>query len=169
MNLSFNEQERVKTVSLFRVSREDIEADWTSTKEALEKAWPRPGRKLLFIIHGSGERLSDDDATDVMADVALLPKSTPIDLIIHSEGGSAAASDRVSGALVGRRRTATFVPFMAMSGGTQIALSTQKFFLARVRPFRPTTSRLATFPQGRSSRLPKEMTHLLNSKSRLLS
>lgn len=106
-------------------TRLEIETAWQSAKGALQATWPREGHKLLFVIHEGEQILYDEEATDIITEINLLDKRTPVDVVLHTPGGLLSACDRVSEALLRRKRTAAFVPFYAMSGGTKIALATE--------------------------------------------
>ena len=109
----------------------EIEESWREAKKAFQARWPRKERKLIFIIQEGEQHLDDEAATDVMTELSLVDRRMGIDLVLHTHGGSAVSADRISAMLVRRKRTASFVPFYAESGGTQIALSTQMIFFGR--------------------------------------
>jgi ATP-dependent protease ClpP protease subunit len=106
----------------------DIKAAWQASRTQLQREWARKGRHLMFVIHEGNEGLEDEESFDIMNEINLLPKRTPIDIVLHTPGGAMTACYRVAEALVRRKRTASFVPFSAMSGGTLIALATQKIY-----------------------------------------
>jgi ClpP class serine protease len=110
-------------------TRIEIEAAWEREKNALQQGWPRQGHKLLFVIHEGDQGLYDEEATDLITEINLLDKHTPIDIVLHTHGGGLTACDRVSEALLKRKHTNAFVPFYAMSGGTKIALATETIAL----------------------------------------
>jgi hypothetical protein len=127
-----------------RATVEHIRADWAKAKVAFEKAWPRKGHKLLFVIHEGHDGLSNEDATDVVAEINMMKKAQPIDVIIHSPGGGVTASERIAEALIDKRGTAAFVPFYAWSGGTKIALATERVFLAKGASLSPMDIQIET-------------------------
>jgi hypothetical protein len=127
-----------------RATVEQIRADWIRAKAELQKAWPRRGRKLLFVIHEGDDGISNEDATDVVSEVNMMKKPQGIDVIIHSPGGGATASERIAEALINCRDTAAIVPFYAWSGGTKIALATERIFFAKGASLSPMDIQIET-------------------------
>jgi ClpP class serine protease len=68
--------------------------------------------------------ISIDDSEAVLRAIRLTPAEQPIDLILHTPGGTVLAAEQIAKALVERKGKVTvFVPHYAMSGGTLIALA----------------------------------------------
>ncbi|MEA3193769.1 MAG: hypothetical protein QOD26_2102 [Betaproteobacteria bacterium] len=68
--------------------------------------------------------ISIDDSEAVLRAIRLTPPEQPIDLILHTPGGTVLAAEQIAKALVERKGKVTvFVPHYAMSGGTLIALA----------------------------------------------
>ena len=110
---------------------EELEAKWETAQKRLQEVWPRKGHKLCLVIHEGNQMLDDEEATDIIGEVHKLEKRQPVDLILHTHGGTVPATLRVADALTGRAKTAAFVPFYSQSAGTLIALATQKIFLGK--------------------------------------
>jgi ClpP class serine protease len=127
-----------------RATVEQIRAGWARAKNEMQKAWPRRGRKLLFVIHEGDDGISNEDATDVVSEINMMKKPQGIDVIIHSPGGGATASERIAEALIDRRDTAAFVPFYAWSGGTKIALATERIYFAKGASLSPMDIQIET-------------------------
>src|SRR5258706_8102251 len=68
--------------------------------------------------------ISIDDSEAVLRAIRLTPLEQPIDIILHTPGGTVLAAEQIAKALVERKGKVTvFVPHYAMSGGTLIALA----------------------------------------------
>ena len=68
--------------------------------------------------------ISIDDSEAVLRAIRLTPPEQPIDVILHTPGGTVLAAEQIAKALVERKGKVTvFVPHYAMSGGTLIALA----------------------------------------------
>lgn len=109
----------------------ELQQQWVKLQSDFQAAWPRRGRKVIFLIHDQYDRISDDDVVEVLGQINDISKSKPVDVILHTRGGSASATDQIAATLVARPRTAAFVPIFANSGGTEIALSTQTIYMGR--------------------------------------
>jgi len=70
------------------------------------------------------ESISIDDSEAVLRAIRFTPPEQPIDIILHTPGGTVLAAEQIAKALVERKGKVTvFVPHYAMSGGTLIALA----------------------------------------------
>ena len=68
--------------------------------------------------------ISIDDSEAVLRAIRLTPPEQPIDIILHTPGGTVLAAEQIAKALVEHKGKVTvFVPHYAMSGGTLIALA----------------------------------------------
>ena len=68
--------------------------------------------------------ISIDDSEAVLRAIRFTPPEQPIDIILHTPGGTVLAAEQIAKALVERKGKVTvFVPHYAMSGGTLIALA----------------------------------------------
>lgn len=128
-DLRFYSDGAVRFLAAASARRMSIENDWADAQRALLTVWPRPGRTVLAMIHEGDEGLTAEDATDLLSIIALLKPDDPIDVVLHTHGGSATAANRIAAALVERPHTAAFVPFYAESAGTEVALACEEIFL----------------------------------------
>jgi hypothetical protein len=131
MDMRFHSEGAVRFLAAASARRWSIQNDWHRTQKDLQAIWPRKGRTVIAVIHEGDLGLDAEDATDVCAVIQQLGPHDPVDLVLHTHGGSAAAANRIAAALVRRRNTAAFVPFYAESAGTELALATEKIFLGK--------------------------------------
>src|SRR5712672_2385512 len=74
--------------------------------------------------------ISIDDSEAVLRSIRLTPDDQPIDIILHTPGGTVLAAEQIAKALVERKGKVTvFVPHYAMSGGTLIALAADEIVM----------------------------------------
>ncbi len=88
-----------------------------------------------------------DDAEDVIRIIRETEPDTPIDIILHTPGGLAIAALQIAEAL--RRHpgpVTAFVPQLAMSGGTLIALACDKIVMAPHAMLGPIDPQVGGFP-----------------------
>jgi len=128
-DLRFRSEGAVRFLAAASARRWSIQNDWFQTQRDLQAIWPRKGHTVVALIHEGEAGLDAEDATDVLAVIHQLKPGQPVDVILHTHGGSAAAANRIAAALVRRKNTAAFVPFYAESAGTEIALATEAIFL----------------------------------------
>lgn len=125
----FHSDGAVRFLAAASARRTSIENDWLRTQRELQAIWPRKGRTVLALIHEGDTGLDGEDATDLLTALVMLKPDDPVDVILHTHGGSATAANRIAAALVQRPNTAAFVPFYAESAGTEIALSCAEIHL----------------------------------------
>ena len=130
-DLRFASDGAVRFLAAVSARRLSIDNDWITTQHALQAAWPRPGRTVLSLIHEGDAGLTAEDATDFLTVLAMLKPNEPVDVVLHTHGGSAVAGNRIAAALVKRSDTAAFVPFYAESAGTEVALACAEIFLGQ--------------------------------------
>jgi ClpP class serine protease len=128
-DLRFHSDGAVRFLAAASARRTSIENDWTNTQRELQRIWPRAGRTVLTLIHEGDDGLTAEDATDLLTVLAMLQTDDPVDVILHTHGGSATAANRIAAALVKRPHTAAFVPFYAESAGTEVALACAEIHL----------------------------------------
>jgi ClpP class serine protease len=97
----------------------------------IEKA--RGSRVILMIYRQETMRLLGfpivryidmNDSEEVLRAIQLTDRDVPIDIVLHTPGGLVLAATQIARAIKGHRGNVTvFVPHMAMSGGTLIALA----------------------------------------------
>ena len=128
-DLRFHSDGAVRFLAAASARRTSIENDWIRTQHDLQKIWPRKGRTVLALIHEGDAGLDAEDATDLLTTLVALAPDDPVDVILHTHGGSATAANRIAAALVQRPNTAAFVPFYAESAGTEVALACAEIYL----------------------------------------
>jgi len=129
----------------------------------------RPGAvqtKTIAIIHDFGlpdnqrtehrEYLTVREAFEVLAQIRSVDANTPIDIVLHTPGGSAFACELIATALKDRPKTTAYVPYCAMSAGTIIALSTEKVVMGRHACLGPIDLQFGYFAADSFPRLLKE-------------
>jgi ClpP class serine protease len=130
---------------------------------------PRPagraGVKTIAVIHDFGNPGSPPDARDslsvreafeVLAAIREAGDGTPIDLVLHTPGGSAFACELVAGALKDRPNTTAYVPYCAMSAGTILALACEKVVMGKNACLGPIDNQFMGIPADAFQRLMKE-------------
>ena len=122
--------------------------------------------KTIAIIHDFGhpynhhtddrEYLCEREAFEVLAQIRSVGKDTPIDIVLHTPGGSAFACELIAAALKDRPNTTAYVPYCAMSAGTIIALATEKVVMGRHACLGPIDLQFGYFAADSFPRLLKE-------------
>ena len=130
-DLRFHSEGAVRFLAAASARRWSIQNDWFKTQKDLQAIWPRKGHTVVAVIHEGDSGLDAEDATDILSVIQQLQPDDPVDVILHTHGGSAAAANRIAAALVRRPHTAAFIPFYAESAGTEVALATQQIFLGK--------------------------------------
>lgn len=95
-----------------------------------------------------------DDAEEVIRVIRNTDDDMPIDIILHTPGGLAIAALQIAAAL--RRHTGkvtAFVPHMAMSGGTLIALAADAIVMAPDATLGPIDPQVGGFPAASVARV----------------
>lgn len=95
-----------------------------------------------------------DDAEDVIQVIRDTDPDMPIDIILHTPGGLAIATLQIAAAL--RRhggRVTAFVPHLAMSGGTLIALAADRIVMAPHAMLGPIDPQVGGFPAASVARV----------------
>jgi ClpP class serine protease len=95
-----------------------------------------------------------DDAEDVIRVIRDTDPDMPIDIILHTPGGLAIATLQIAAAL--RRhggRVTAFVPHLAMSGGTLIALAADNIVMAPHAMLGPIDPQVGGFPAASVARV----------------
>ena len=156
MSVAFARMNEAQRIAYANTAKVEIENAWQATVAEFRKNWPGDAR-LLFIIHEGRDGIDAEDANDIITEINLLKRNEPIDIILHTHGGSASASDRIAYAIVDRPHTTAFVPFYAESGGTEIALATQKIVFGNSANLSPVDLQLGGIPARDVVRLAKEL------------
>lgn len=95
------------------------------------------GTKVITLIHRrepwdeESQYITVEDSEFVLTQITRTPPDRPIDLILHTPGGLALASEMIAIAIKRHPAPVTvMVPFYAMSGGTLIALAADEIRMA---------------------------------------
>ncbi len=103
------------------------------------------------------------DAEQVLRACELTDPDVPIDLVVHTPGGLVLAAMQIARALRDRKGKVTvFVPHMAMSGGTLIALSADEIVMSPHAVLGPIDPQLGQYPAAsilaaRAAKDPKDL------------
>jgi ClpP class serine protease len=91
--------------------------------------------------------ISIEDSEAILRAIRLTPPEQPIDLILHTPGGTVLAAEQIARALLQRRGPVTvFIPHYAMSGGTLIALAADKIVMDPNAVLGPVDPQIGTMP-----------------------
>src|SRR3954466_14568165 len=91
--------------------------------------------------------ISIDDSEAVLRAIRLTPEDQPIDIVLHTPGGTVLAAEQIAKALVERKGKVTvFVPHYAMSGGTLIALAADEIVMDANAVLGPVDPQLGDMP-----------------------
>lgn len=157
--MRFNSEGAVRFLTAASARRSSIQCDWAKTQHELQALWPRKGHTVIALIHEGDTGLDAEDATDVLNTIHMLSPETPVDVILHTHGGSATAANRIAAALVERPNTASFIPFYAESAGTEVALATEQIFLGKGANLSPIDIQIEGTPARDIVRLVQQIGH----------
>lgn len=88
-----------------------------------------------------------DDSEQILRAIRLTPPDMPIDLILHSPGGLALATEQIAKALKNHPAKVTvMVPHYAMSGGTLLALAADEILMDPNAVLGPVDPQVGEFP-----------------------
>lgn len=88
-----------------------------------------------------------NDAEDVLRAIHLTGDKVPIDLVLHSPGGLVLAATQIARAIKAHKGKVTvFVPHMAMSGGTLIALAADEIVMCPHSVLGPIDPQVGQYP-----------------------
>ena len=88
-----------------------------------------------------------EDAQTIIGAIERTPADQPIDLIMHTPGGMVLAAMQIARAVKAHSGNVTVhVPFMAMSGGTLIALAADEIVMGNFSVLGPIDPQIAGFP-----------------------
>lgn len=101
--------------------------------------------------------LSLEQAFDILEQIRTTPKDIPIAVLLHTPGGEVLATELVAAALKDHPApTTSYVPYMAMSGGTMVALATDRIIMGKHATLGPIDSQFAGYPAHSFTRLLKD-------------
>jgi hypothetical protein len=114
----------------------------------------RRGTRLISIIHD--ERMSEDSVgkstiAEALRAIRLTPAGTDLDIILHTPGGEALGAAQLVHALKDHKgRKTVFVPCMAFSAGTILALTADQIVLSDFATLGPIDVQLPTASSARN-------------------
>lgn len=144
-----------------RKSEAEIDSDWRWAQKKFEdghKGLFGAPTKTIYIIHDISweneprrdtlyQYLSLEEAFRILKEIRMTRPRRHINVILHTPGGELLASEMVSAALKAHKGgTTAYVPYMAMSGGTMIALATQKIVMGKHATLGPIDTQIEGFP-----------------------
>lgn len=110
-------------------SRNENLSPWEAYKAAIDKrvksfARQRGSVVIDIVHHEMDEYVDGDTAIQVIDIIRTAPADAPIDVVLHTPGGIASATQQILHALKNHKgRKTAFVPYRAKSAGTMIALA----------------------------------------------
>lgn len=91
--------------------------------------------------------ISIEDSEAVLRAIRLTPDDMPIDIILHTPGGLVLATEQIAQALVKHKGEVTvFIPHYAMSGGTMLALASDKIVMDENAVLGPVDPQIGNYP-----------------------
>jgi len=88
-----------------------------------------------------------EDSEEILRAIRLTPDDMPIDLIIHTPGGLALASEQIAMALKEHKaKTTVIIPHYAMSGGSLIALAADEIIMDKNAVMGPVDPQIGQYP-----------------------
>lgn len=91
--------------------------------------------------------IRQDDAEQVLAAIRATPPTKPLDIILHTPGGFVLPALQIARAIKAHpARKTVFVPHLAMSGGTLIALAADEIVLGEFSVLGPIDPQIAGLP-----------------------
>lgn len=119
--------------------------------------------RVITIVHrqqpslfglGDYNFLDFDDAETILGIIARTKADKPIDIILHTPGGYAVAALQIARAFKAHRgRKTVFVPHMAMSGGTLIALAADEIVMGEHAMLGPIDPQIGGVPAASLARV----------------
>lgn len=98
-----------------------------------------------------------DDAEAVIRAIRDTDADTPIDIVLHTPGGLVIASLQIASALRRHKgRVTAFVPHLAMSGGTLIAMAADRIVMAPHAMLGPIDPQVGGFPAASLAKVVRE-------------
>lgn len=145
-------------------SYSELQKDYKNAVRAIERSWR--GTVVIDVIHDISESLTGRDKLPVrisyeqafeIAERIRSAKGHPIAIILHTLGGYAFPSEMIAQALRHYKgRKTAYVPYVAMSGGTAIALSADEIHMGPDAALGPIDAQYHGFPAEAYARLIQE-------------
>jgi ClpP class serine protease len=132
-------------------SYEDNAQAYKTAREKLSESWD-----VVEIIHdwsefnlgpaGLPEYITFEQAFEIVRQIRAAANH-PIAVVIHTMGGYSAPTEMIAKALSQHKgKKVAFVPYIAMSGGTIVALSTEEIFMGSAAALGPIDTQYAHWP-----------------------
>lgn len=124
---------------------------------AIRQIEQKRGSRVIVMIHRQenvsllgvpvSRYINIEDSEAVLRAIRLTKPDVPIDIILHTPGGLVLAAEQIAYALVRRQAPVTvMVPHYAMSGGTLLALASDKIIMDPNAVLGPVDPQLGHFP-----------------------
>lgn len=95
-----------------------------------------------------------DQAIDILEQLRDADPNGPVDIVLHTLGGYSLAAEIVAGALKAHKGTVTaYVPYIAMSGGTMLALACHRIMLGKNALLGPIDTQYSGYPASAYEKL----------------
>ncbi len=115
------------------------------------------GSRVITLIHRQESRsilgipvaryIDIDDSEQILRAIRLTPRDMPIDLILHTPGGLALATEQIANALKSHPAKVTvIIPHYAMSGGTLLALAADEILMDENAVMGPVDPQVGEYP-----------------------
>jgi ClpP class serine protease len=159
---------RRKAQALMRERQQQSRHDATrNANKALGKLQGRLGRPIVLEVindmtfdgTGGGAKEGIDIATaiDILAALKSAPETQPVEIVLHTLGGWSIAAEMIANAIKNRKGTTkAFVPYIAMSAGTMIALACKEIHLGKDASLGPIDTQIHGYPARSYRRLKEE-------------
>jgi ClpP class serine protease len=131
----------------------DVEKMWQAAFADLKKG----GSLVIPIVHdisfdfvprdNQRQFLTVEEACAIMGQISAAGSKAPIDIILHTLGGDALAAEMVADALKSHKGPVrAYVPYIAMSAGTMIALAAKELHMGSTATLGPIDTQYWGFP-----------------------
>jgi ClpP class serine protease len=108
------------------------------------------GSRVICIIHGRNmerEAFNFEDLEDTLGALVSSDPTKPLDIILHTQGGSSFTGRQIARAVKSHRaRKTVFVPYYAMSAGTRISLAADQIVMGPHATLGPIDTQLYGWP-----------------------
>jgi ClpP class serine protease len=145
-------------------SYEDLDKDYRAAKEKL--SGPAHRVEVIDIIHDLSdnnfgrdnlEQYISFDLAFAIAEQIRAAKNKDILIVLHTLGGYSFASEMIAEALKAhKRKTRVIVPYVAMSGGTMVALAADEVWMGKGAALGPIDAQFGPFPADAYAQLVQE-------------
>jgi ClpP class serine protease len=136
-----------------------LQRRWIDTQRLrmIRKIEQQRGSRVITLIHRQesfaflgipfARYINIEDSEALLRAIRLTPDDMPIDIILHTPGGLALASEQIAETLLRHKAKVTvMVPHYAMSGGTLIALAADEIVMDRNAVLGPLDPQIGEYP-----------------------